>query len=334
MLLNALQARRLFTLALDQKFAILAVNADSPSAVVDCLEAALICRAPIIIETSLWQLKGRSFGVGDARLGLARYIADLTLLAESPRFRNIPVILHTDHIKGPETFEILSAAIRGLPLVFGGREMLLRPGTLSLDSSEMSEDENIAMIGAICRVAGECGEPVTLEMEAGVDNGVTDVKVAERLIQPVERLYPESLALWAPGVGTQHGFSDKGYPFSSEAVRQHREAASQICGRPIGIALHGSSGLAASDLIEGIAAGIVKVNWSSESLLIRSQAAREYYSSHSALLEKTHKDFKTTAMDNGVQTFVSTRYIPRVTERIRLLGGEDRCLGFLQSVRS
>src|SRR6185369_6679997 len=49
-----------------------AVNADSHAAITDCLEAARECGAPIIIETSLWQLTGRSFGGGDAILGLAR----------------------------------------------------------------------------------------------------------------------------------------------------------------------------------------------------------------------------------------------------------------------
>ena len=132
--------------------------------------------------------------------------------------------------------------------------------------------------------------------------------------------------MWAPGVGTQHGFSEKGYPFSPEAVARHRERATQICGRPIGLALHGSSGLPESALREGVAAGVVKVNWSSESLLIRSQAARDFYAARGAELEKSHPQWKATAMDHGVQSFVAARYVPRVAERIRILGGEGRGL--------
>ena len=70
MLLTPSQTRSLFTHALAEHYAILAVNADSPAAVVDALEAARACQSPIIIETSLWQLTGHSFGVGDPFLGM------------------------------------------------------------------------------------------------------------------------------------------------------------------------------------------------------------------------------------------------------------------------
>src|SRR6187402_3484514 len=115
MLLDPIQARSLLRSGVEQKFAILAVNADSHAAITDCLEAARECDAPLIIETSFWQLTGRSFGAGDPILGLTRYLADLTALGASDRYRGIPVIFHTDHIKGPDTLRILTAAIRGVP---------------------------------------------------------------------------------------------------------------------------------------------------------------------------------------------------------------------------
>jgi tagatose 1,6-diphosphate aldolase GatY/KbaY len=313
MLLDPHQARALLQTAVEEKFAILAVNADSHAAVTDCLEAARECAAPIIIETSLWQLTGRSFGNGDPILGLARYLADLTALAESERYRDVQVIFHTDHIKGPDTIRILFAAIHGVPQ---------RASTISLDSSEMTEKQNIAHICQLCEFAREAGAPLTLEVEAGVDAGVTGIEVADRLLSAVESKHPGRLALWAPGVGTQHGLSDKGYPFSPDAVAAHQERASEICGRPIGIALHGSSGLRESDLRAGVAAGVAKVNWSSESLLIRSQAAQEYFATHTAELEKNHPQWKASAMDNGLQQHIATRYVPKVIERIRILGGE------------
>jgi fructose/tagatose bisphosphate aldolase len=198
---------------------------------------------------------------------------------------------------------------------------LLRASTISLDSSEMTEQQNIEHIAALCVAAKEARTAATLEMEAGVDAGVTEVEVADRLLGAVESKHPGQLALWAPGVGTQHGLSDKGYPFSPEAVAAHHKRASEICGHPIGIALHGSSGLPESALREGVAAGVAKVNWSSESLLIRSRAAQEFYATYTAELEKTHKQWKATAMDNGVQSFISARYVAKVAERIRILGG-------------
>lgn len=320
MLLDALQARELFKLALERRFAVLAVNVDSPAAITDCLEAARRTQAPIIIETSLWQLNSHSFGAGDALTGMARFIVQLAVLAASKRYGNVPVVYHTDHIKGPQTLEILSAAIRGLPVKFGETEARLRASTLSLDSSELSEAQNIATIGQLCQVAAETGVEVTLEMEAGVDEGLTPLEVAEHLLGSVEREHPGKVYLWAPGVGTRHGLGEQS-AFSSDAIAQHQALASKLAGRPIGIVLHGSSGLNQASLQAAVRAGVCKVNWSSESLLVRSRAAQEYYATHAAELEPAHPHWKAAAMDDGLQSYIAQRYVPVVMERIRLLGG-------------
>lgn len=318
MLLNPTQTRALFAHALRCHYAVLAVNADSPAAVYDVLEAARTADAPVIIETSLWQLKGRSFGAGDPILGLHRYAAEVRMLAGSPKFEPVPVVLHTDHIKGPETMAILQAA---MPLY----------SSISIDSSEMTEEENIRTFCHLCTFAREQNLPLALEMEAGVDDGLTPLETTRRLLGAVESEHPGMLALWAPGVGTRHGFSEEGFPaFSAEHVAAQAAEASRLCGRPIGIALHGSSGLPKADLQAAVQAGVAKVNWSSESLLIRSQAARDFYAARTAELEKSHPAWKTNAMDNGVQEFIASRYIPRVEERIRLLGGAGLGLAFLQ----
>lgn len=185
-----------------------------------------------------------------------------------------------------------------------------------------TSSENIALLCDLCRAAEQAQAEATLEMEAGVDDGLTPPDVTRRLVGAVETRYPGKLALWAPGLGTKHGLSDSGYPaFSPEAVATQRDLALELTGRPIGIALHGSSDLAESSLREAVAAGVVKVNWSSESLLIRSGAAREYYALNVDKLQSGSADFKATAMDNGVQAFVSSRYISSVMERISVLGG-------------
>ncbi len=331
MLLDPLQARLVLRTALDHRFALLAVNADSPAAITDVLEAARDCAAPVMIEASLWQLTGHSFGAGDAVLGLARYLVQLALLAGSERYRALPVLFHTDHIKGPLTLPLLKAAIRGLHT--GVSDSRVSPSTISLDSSQLTDEQNIAAIVELCREAQDCRRPVTLEMEAGVDEGVTPLGVAERLLGGVESQVPGCIYLWAPGVGTQHGWGDQG-GFSAEAVRRHQQVASSIMQRPVGIALHGSSGLSETNLRAAVAAGVVKVNWSSESLLIRSQAALEFFATHSAQLAKDHPEWKATAMDNGLQSFIAARYQPRVAERLRLLGGAGQAVNCLAALNA
>ncbi len=318
MLLTPPQTRRLYEDAVENRYAVLAVNADSHAAVTDCLLAAAACDAPVIIETSLWQLTGRSYGAGDPRLGVDRYLADLRAIADSARFAEVPVVYHTDHIKGPATAEILKHAIGA------------GASSISLDSSELSPERNVALLSELCAFADAEERPATLEMEAGVDDGVTPLEEARSLFGTVERAHPGYLALWAPGVGTRHGLADDATDaFSPEAVAAHRELASELAGRPIGVALHGSSGLPDAQLRAAVEAGVAKVNWSSESLLIRSGAARDYYAAHAAELEKKHPDWKATAMDDGVQTAVSAVYTPRVVERIRTLNGAGHGRRFL-----
>jgi fructose-bisphosphate aldolase class II len=332
MLLNPFQARKLFTHALENGYAVLAVNADSPAAVIDCLEAAREAKAPIIIETSLWQLTGRSFGAGNALRGLASYLVQLAHLAGDERYADLPILFHTDHIKGPETLPLLTSAIRGVPIESRDVTVTLSPSTISLDSSEMTEEENIETILALCKVASDAGAGATLEMEAGVDDGLTTSETAKRLLGSVEDRAPGMVWLWAPGLGTRHGLQESSYPeFSVEAVGTQRQLAKEITGRDIGLALHGSSGLSEEKLREAAKAGVVKVNWSSESLLIRSRAAAEYYRTKEKQLQPQNAGFKAAAMDNGVQSFVSEHYLPRVIDRIALLGGAGRAEAAMKS---
>jgi fructose-bisphosphate aldolase, class II len=312
MLLTPPQTRALFEDARTNGYAVLAINADSPSCVRDCLEAARIAGAPVLIETSLWQLLGASWGRGDARLGMALYLGYVKALAESERFESVQVGFHTDHIKGPDAIPLLCDALRG----FGG----LSPGSFSIDSSAMTEAENLEAAATLCHLADELGKPLTLEMEAGVDDGLTPLEESERIVAAIETRHPGKLSLWAPGVGTRHGFSAEGFPeFSTETIAAHAAMLAQVCGRPVGLALHGSSGLSDDDLKRGVAAGVAKVNWSTESLQLRSAAAKAFFAQNGETMTPGAKGFKEAAMDNGLQSAIADAYIPRVVDRMRVL---------------
>nr|MCU0339044.1 class II fructose-bisphosphate aldolase [Spirosomataceae bacterium] len=283
-----------------------------------------------IIETSLWQIKGHSYGAGDPVLGVGRYLADLTMLANSPRYRHIPVVYHTDHIKGPETMTILRAAIQGVEFNTHDSNAKLYASTVSLDASDMSEDDNIANMLQLCRFAEEAGVEVTLEMESAVDDRITPAEETEKLIGSVEAVFPNKIALWAPGVGTQHGFtSNDGYAgFQPKTIEDNVRLLQKITGRSIGIALHGSTGLDADKLRTASQCGVTKVNWSSESLYIRSMVAQRFYTDFAEKFERSHKGWKNTVMDNGLSSYVAQAYIPRVAERMILLGGQGQASKF------
>ncbi len=333
MLLTPTQARAVLALACCERFALLAVNADSHAAIIDAIEAARALDAPIIIETSLWQLTGRSFGAGDPVRGLAHYLADVALIAADPAYQDVPVIFHTDHINGPDTWRILSAAIGCVTLAGWSSEVRLRASSISLDSSALSAEENISTCCALAAHARKAGLDLTLEMEAGVDDGLTPLEISTELLSRVESQEPGALALWAPGVGTRHGYTKDGFPsFSPAAIAQQQQLASRICQRPIGIALHGSSGLGDAELQAGVQAGVVKVNWSSESLLARSRAAAAYYAGHQ--VDPLASGFKALAMDNGVAQAVSQAYLPLVQARLRTLGAAGRASACLREARA
>jgi len=168
MLLTPVQARKLFEYCVQEKFAVLAVNADSPAALCDCLTAARNLGAPIMVETSQWQLEGISFGAGDPGRGLAMYFAHLSLLASSEEFAGVPVALHTDHIRGPRTREILKQAVKGYPFAYGvsaaaaGQSVRLSPSSISLDASKLTPEQNIELMCSLIETSRACGRPVTV----------------------------------------------------------------------------------------------------------------------------------------------------------------------------
>ena len=334
MFLDPLQSRSLLAHALANRYAILAINADSHAAVTDCLEAARQCDAPVIIETSLWQLDGHAYGGGDAIFGLTRYLAELAVLTASERYRDVPVMFHTDHIKGPRTVAILSAALRGVRMPLTGGAGVLRASTVSLDASALTDEENVALLCQLADIAKAAGAPATFEMESEVDAGHTPIERTKKLIGAVEARHPGVVWMWAPGLGTQHGLASDGYPeFRVDLIGENIAAIKALTGRDVGLALHGSSGLDEANLAAASRAGVVKVNWSSESLLLRSRAAMDYYQTkRDTLADPKHNAWKSTAMDNGVQSHVAAHYVPRVVARMKILGGAGRGLAFLKAL--
>ena len=335
MLLSPIQARTLITCCIREKCALLAVNADSPSAIYDCLKAAKESDAPVIVETSMWQLEGISFGAGDPVRGMAQYIAHIAILANSEEFADVPVLYHTDHIRGPLTREILLHAVKGLPLTLFGAEFLLHPSTISLDAAKLTPEENIDILCSLIEASEAAGKPVTLEMEAGLDGGLTTEDETRELVMGVEEKHPGYLALFAPGLGNRHGYSKDGYPgFKPENVSASAAFVKTLTGREIGIVLHGSSGLSDDQVRAAVVNGLTKMNWSTSGLIIRSGAAKEYYAVNADKIVPGQPEFKDLAMDNGQGAYVSQRFVPELKKLFTLLGSEGKGTKFMEEITS
>jgi fructose/tagatose bisphosphate aldolase len=334
MLLTPPEARKLFEYCIERGCGLLAINVDSPAAVYDCVKAAKESDAPIIIETSRRQLMGISFGAGDPLRGMALYLARIHILAGSDEFSDVPVVYHTDHIRGPDTGDILMRAIEGLGFTAGGCSVRLSPSSISLDASELTEDENITLICSLIETAKKCGRPLTIEMESGLDRGYTPPEEIERLVSGVERPYPGYIALFAPGLGTRHGYSREGYPdFRPELVKRNMDLLERLTGRRIGIVLHGSSGVSDDQIRQAVENGLTKMNVSTNATVIRSQAAQKYYEEKKERLVPGLDDFVRTASDNGVARYVSDRFVPEIQRLIRILGCAGEGSAFMRSLQ-
>ncbi len=105
----------------------------------------------------------------------------------------------------------------------------------------------------------------------------------------------------------------------------------KLTGRRIGIALHGSSGVSETQLRDAVRYGLTKVNWSTNNIILRSSAAREYYSLYGERMDPKYPDFKKMAMDNGVNRYVSAKFLPEVKNLITLLNGAGKASKFVKT---
>jgi len=202
MLLNTLQTKRLYHYACLHRVGILAVNADGDSLIHDTLLAARQADAPVIIETSLWQLKGKCFGNGDPFLGLAKYITDVALMAGHPDFADVPVVFHIDHIPAKQAVDILTRAVAGVPCRVWDREMLVFPSSISFDASGLCDADNIQCVQSVGRRAAGLGVPLSFEVEPGIEEEPTAPAEALAMLRQIEEETPGIVDLFAPAVGT------------------------------------------------------------------------------------------------------------------------------------
>lgn len=225
--------RELLALAVKGAFALPGFNVSNVEMALGVIDAAEARRAPILLQFNPSNIE--HVGGIDVAASLAR-----TLAARS----TVPVGVHLDH--GPQV-ALLRQAVR-----VGFTSLMFDGSTLPY---ERNRTETMAAYG----VAVEAGVMLEAELghvggrEAGVATSemvLTDPEVAARFI--IET-HVDALAV---SVGTAHGLA------GAVDLRLVRELRAATHGLPL--VLHGGSGVSAHDLREAVAAGIRKVNISSE----------------------------------------------------------------------
>jgi fructose-bisphosphate aldolase, class II len=220
------QPRELIRQAYAQQFALPAFNVCNMEMAKAVIEAAVIERAPVIVQTYPGDLAHAAFGDGLGPLpGLI-----MSMAQEAP----VPVILHLDH--GPN-FE------------FDLRCLRAGYNSVMYDGHDLPLEEMVLETAAIARAAHALNASVESELGTfGGGQGSHEYTNPEDVPLLFERGQIDMLAV---SVGSEHG----------QASRLNMDLLKAIAAKANGpLVLHGGSGIHEDDVRAAIKLGVVKIN--------------------------------------------------------------------------
>jgi len=196
-----------------------------------CLETAVECRAPLIINCYVRNARyaGLGFVAHSARYLIEQFAADL------------PVAIHLDH---GQTYEDCIEAIRA-----GFTSVMI-------DGSKLPLEENIALTGKVVEAARAVG--LTVEAEVGqLLSGETDPNSPAIVqVEDVRRFNAAvEVDMLAVAIGNSHGYY-KGDPIINLQRLKEVRAITDIP-----LVLHGCTGMPESTVKQCIRSGMAKINF-------------------------------------------------------------------------
>jgi fructose-bisphosphate aldolase class II len=220
------EPRKLIRHAYEQQFAISAFNVCNMEMAKAVIEAAVIERAPVIVQTYPGDLEHAAFGDGLGPLpGLIMAMAH-----EAP----VPVILHLDH--GPS-------------LEFDLKCLRAGYNSVMYDGHDLPLEAMIEETALIARAAHALGASVESELGTfGGGQGSHEYTNPDDVPVMFERGHIDMLAV---SVGSEHG----------HASRLNMDLLKAIAAKANGpLVLHGGSGIHEDDVRAAIKLGVVKIN--------------------------------------------------------------------------
>ncbi len=223
--------KEILQIAEDKKFAIPAFNVYNLETVMGVLKAAEDCNSPVIMQ-------------GYSRLftnGEAYFMAPIVLAAA--KATKVPICFHLDHGAGyPEVAKAVRYGCTGI----------------MIDGSLYDFEKNVATTKAVCDICNGLGVPVEGELGhvgSTKDDSMCEYTHVDEAKEFVERTGVSALAVM---VGTAHGRYKKAPKLDIERIKEIKEAT----GTPL--VLHGGSGVPDEEIKAAVAAGIRKVNFSTD----------------------------------------------------------------------
>lgn len=278
-------SKEILQIALAQRFAVGAFNANNMEMIQAIIETAHEERAPVILQVSQGAIRyaGLDYAVGLVKIAAAQV--------------DIPVVLHLDHGTS-----------------FEQNVLCLRAGFTSLmfDGSKMPYGENVTISKRVCEIAHIAGIPVEAELGRVLQakDGVTPEEVEAAMTNPdqakefIELTGADSLAV---AVGSVHAMEAREATLDIPRI----EAIRQKVGVPL--VLHGSSGVKHESVLEAIEHGICKVNVATYLNQAFVQGMREGFEKHPD--EVDPRKYLSISRENVKEA---------VREKIRLFRSNDR----------
>lgn len=223
--------REILSDAFAMRYGVPAINVFNDLTLEGVLAAAVECRSPLIVQTSVKTVK--SIG-GDVLFAM------WTSMTEHV---DVPVALHLDHC--PERAVISEC------LALGWNSVLF-------DASRLPVAENTRQTVEVVAEARGFGADVEGEIESitGVEDGVGSDEEAKRLDLKValDFLDATGVDVFAPAIGNAHGH------YRTTPVLDFQRVSDIVAAHPLPIALHGGSGMTDAQFHDLIARGCAKVN--------------------------------------------------------------------------
>jgi fructose-bisphosphate aldolase class II len=233
--MKANDPRRTIAEAREARWALAAFNVNNMETAQAVVGAAEDAGTPVMLQIS------------PGAIDFAGYDAITAIAFGEAERASVPVLVHLDHCREPEL--VRRAIDDGFSSVM-------------YDGSALSFDENVAATIALVEVAHAHG--IAVEAELGSIGGSESTTMAEALDQLTD---PDEAAAFvratgidilAPAIGTLHRMPNETVDLDQDRIARMASAAG------CALALHGGSGVRRDQLRSAIAAGVTKLNISSQ----------------------------------------------------------------------
>ena len=287
------EVQAIFNDALENQYALPAVNVVGTNSVNAVLETAANLNSPVMIQFSNGGgvfYAGKSLSNEGQQAAIAGSVSGAMHVHAMAEAYDVPVILHTDH-----------AARKLLPWIDGlleaGEQFYENKGkplysSHMLDLSEEPIDDNLKTCKEYFERMNRIGMTIEIELgvtggeEDGVDN--TDIDTARLYTQPeeVNQAYEilsqvSNRFTVAAAFGNVHGVYKPGnVELTPKILRDSQEYVKEkhgLEGRPIHFVFHGGSGSSREQIREAIGYGVVKMNLDTDMQWAFWQGVHEYY---------------------------------------------------------